>query len=206
MVVLDNAIIKDKPIVWVMGPPGSGKGAQCERLYVQFNFAHISSGELIRKKVSEDPVKYREAFKLMSEGVPVPNEVVTEILAEGMMSAIEKERCNGFLIDGFPLDEAQAAVFEEFIGQPAIIIFLGQINDIKLSERLKARSNFDDSKDSIDKRLATFAEKTKPIMNKYKKQLNNLNGDKSVEEVNADIKTIFAEFGIKECPKDNLLS
>ena len=206
MALLDNAIIKDKPIIWVMGPPGSGKGAQCEWLYAQYNFAHISSGELIRKKVADDPVSYREAFKLMSEGVPVPNEIATAILAEGMKTAIEKEQCNGFLIDGFPLDEAQAAVFEEFIGQPSIIIFLGQINDIKLSERLRARSNFDDSKDSIDKRLATFAEKTKPIMNKYKKQLNNLNGDKSVEEVNADIKTIFAEFGIKECPKDNQLS
>ena len=204
MVVLDNAITKDKPIVWVMGPPGSGKGAQCERLYVQYNFAHISSGELIRKKVAEDPVNYREAFKLMSEGVPVPNEIVTSILAEGMKNAIEKEHCNGFLIDGFPLDEAQAAVFEEFIGQPTIIIFLGQINDIVLSERLKARSNFDDSKDSIEKRLNTFAEKTKPIMNKYKKQLNNLNGDKSIEEVNADIKTIFADLGIKECPKEHL--
>ena len=54
MALSDNAIIKGKPIIWVMGPPGSGKGAQCERLYVQYNFAHISSGELIRKKVAEE--------------------------------------------------------------------------------------------------------------------------------------------------------
>jgi adenylate kinase family enzyme len=73
-----------------------------------------------------------------------------------------------------------------------------------LSERLRARSNFDDSKESIEKRITTFNEQTKPIMNKYKKQLNNLNGDKSIEEVNADIKVIFAEFGIKECPKEHL--
>jgi len=205
MAVIDDSTIKGKPIVWIMGPPGSGKGAQCERLYVQYKFAHISSGELLRNKVVEDPVQYREAFKLMSEGVPVPNEIVTAILAEGMKNAVSEEHVNGFLIDGFPIDESQAAVFEEFIGVPTIILFLGQINDIKLGERLKARSNFDDSKDSIEKRLSTFAEKTKPIMNKYKTQLNIVNGDQGIEEVNAEIKTIFGKYDIKECPiKDNL--
>ena len=97
MAVIDDSTIKGKPIVWIMGPPGSGKGAQCERLYVQYKFAHISSGELLRNKVVEDPVQYREAFKLMSEGVPVPNEIVTAILAEGMKNAVSEEHVNGFL-------------------------------------------------------------------------------------------------------------
>jgi adenylate kinase family enzyme len=188
-----------------MGPPGSGKGAQCERLYVQFNFAHISSGDLLRSKVAGDPVKYRQAFNLMQEGKPVPNEVVTAILAEGMIDAASKEHVEGFLIDNYPLDESQAAVFEEFIGEPTIILFLGQVNDIKLGERLKNRSNFDDSKDSIAKRLSTFAEKTKPIMNKYKNQLYAINGDQGMEEVNAEIKTIFSKHQFKECPKNYLI-
>jgi len=196
--------LKGKPIVWVMGPPGCGKGAQCERLYVQFNFAHLSSGDLIRTKVAEDPVKYREAFNLMQEGKPVPNAIVTAILAEGMISADSKQQVNGFLVDGYPLDEPQAAVFEEFIGEPTIILFIGQINDIKLGERLRNRSNFDDSKDSIEKRLKTFEEKTKPIMTKYKKLLYPINGDQGIEEVNAEIKTIFSKHEFKECPNNHL--
>ena len=196
--------LKGKPIVWIMGPPGSGKGAQCERLHVQFNFAHISSGDLLRNKVAADPVKYREAFNLMQEGTPVPNAIVTAILAEGMIEACSKQQVNGFLIDGYPLDEPQAAVFEEFIGAPNLILFLGQINDILLGERLKKRSNFDDSKDSIEKRLATFEEKTKPIMNKYKEILCPINGDQGIEEVNAEIKTIFSKHQFKECPNNFL--
>lgn len=204
MLVSDNSTIKDKPIVWVMGPPGSGKGSQCERLVVQYNFSHLSSGELIRDRVMKDPVKYKEAFKLMSEGLPVPNDVVTAVLGEAMIIAASQEGCNGFLVDGFPLDETQCTVFEESIGEPNIILFLGQINDIKLGERLKGRGNFDDSKDSIEKRLATFTNKTKPIMNKYKKQLHVINGDRSIDEVYTEIKSIFAKFEIKECPKDYL--
>lgn len=206
MLISDNSIIKDKPIVWVMGPPGSGKGVQCERLFSQYNFVHLSSGELIRDQVMKDPMNYREAYKLMSEGLPVPNDVVTAVLGEAMVNAASEEGCNGFLIDGFPLDETQCQVFEEGIGEPNIILFLGQVNDIKLGERLKARSNFDDSKESIEKRLATFAEKTKPIMNKYKKQLNVINADKSIEDVYTDIKGVFDKYEIKACPPKDYLS
>merc|ERR1712110_1228073 len=90
--------LKGIPIVWVMGPPGCGKGAQCELLYSRFNFAHISSGELLRNKVAEDPIKYREVFKLMEEGIPVPNAAVTAILAEGMIEAVSKQQVVGFLV------------------------------------------------------------------------------------------------------------
>ena len=202
MVLSDNSSIKGKPIVWVMGPPGSGRGSQCERLYSQYNFAHLSSGQLLRDKVMNDPETYREAFKLMAEGLPVPNEIVTKVLGEGMLKAAAEESCNGFLIDGYPCDEDQCKVFEEAIGVPTIIIFLGQLNDIKLCERLKGRSNFDDSSDSIKKRLETFTNKTKPIINKYKKQINVINADRSIDDVFKEIKSVFAKFDIKECPNE----
>ena len=204
MTVFNKYIIKDKPIIWVMGPPGAGKGTQCERLYSAYNFAHLSSGELLRQKVMEDPANYREAFKQMSEGHPVPNDVVNSILAEAMTKTSSDPGCNGFLIDGYPLDESQAASFEEYIGEPTIILYLGLINDIVLTERLKNRSNFDDSKNSISNRLATFSEKTKPIINRYKKQSNVINSNRDVEEVYNDIKSIFAKFEIKEVPNDHL--
>ena len=202
MVLSDNSSIKGKPIVWVMGPPGSGRGSQCERLYSQYNFAHLSSGQLLRDKVMSDPVTYKEAFKLMAEGLPVPNEIVTKVLGEGMLKAAAEESCNGFLIDGYPSDEDQCTVFEEAIGGPTIILFLGQLNDIKLCERLKGRSNFDDSSDSIKKRLETFTNKTKPIINKYKKQINVINADRSIDDVFKEIKSVFAKFDIKECPNE----
>ena len=204
MAVFDKATIKDKPIIWVMGPPGTGKGTQCEKLCSAYDFAHLSSGELLRQKVMEDPVNYRETYKRMSEGVPVPNDVVNTLLAEAMMKRGSLGGCKGFLIDGFPLDESQAASFEEYIGEPTIILYLGLIKDVVLKERLKTRSNFDDSKDSIDKRLATFSDRTKPIIHRYKKQSKVINADRSVEEVYKEIKSIFAKFELKEVSSDHL--
>ena len=45
-----------KPVIGLLGAPGSGKGTQCDKLVEEFGYTHISVGDLIRteiKKVSE---------------------------------------------------------------------------------------------------------------------------------------------------------
>ena len=204
MAAIDKSAIKDKPIIWVMGPPGAGKGTLSERLYAAYNFAHLSSGELLRQKCMEDPSRYRETYKQMAAGQPVPNDVVNTILAETMVQKGIQDNCKGFLLDGYPLDESQAASFVEYIGEPTVILYLGLIRDAVLEDRLKNRSNFDDSKESIIKRIATFSDKTKPVINKYKNQSNIINAEKDAEEIYKETKNIFAKFGISTAATDHL--
>ena len=49
----------------------------------------------------------------------------------------------GFLIDGYPLDEAQASEFINDIGPPSAVICL-ELSDEVATGRLSSRGNFDD--------------------------------------------------------------
>ena len=68
----------------------------------------------------------------------------------------------GFLVDGYPSDEAQAASFVADIGKPTVAICL-EISDEVMVSRLTSRGNFDDQLSSINKRVEQWNEKTKPV-------------------------------------------
>ena len=69
----------------------------------------------------------------------------------------------GFLMDGFPLDMEQALCFQRFIGIPTTIIYL-VLSDDAMIGRLKKRGNFDDTEESIRRRVDTFNDKTKRLI------------------------------------------
>ena len=52
-VSVDLAPVKNclKPVVWVVGGPGSGRSTQCEYLQAKHGWVHISSGFLLRQEV-----------------------------------------------------------------------------------------------------------------------------------------------------------
>ena len=90
----------------------------------------------------------------------------------------------GFLIDGYPGDEAQAMVFVEFIAKPSIVICL-EVSDQVMLQRLKSRGNFDDQPDAIAKRVAKWNDKTKPIAAAYNAFV--INAERTANEIFADI-------------------
>ena len=69
-------------------------------------------------------------------------------------------------MDGFPLDQDQAISFTRLIGTPDTVIHMNVSADL-MKDRLKKRGNFDDNEASIDKRINTFLEKTKPLIDKW---------------------------------------
>ena len=94
------------------------------------------------------------------------------------------------MLDGFPRDSEQAAAFEADIGAPVNIIYL-EVNDIVLKERLMERNNFDDTEESIANRIASFASKTLPLIEKYGGKVAKINAERSKEEVFADIQKVM---------------
>jgi adenylate kinase len=89
----------------LLGPPGAGKGTQAERLREDFALAHISTGDMLRAQVSEGSELGQRAKEYMSAGELVPDEVIL-----GMIGAriAEQDAREGFLLDGFPRNTAQA--------------------------------------------------------------------------------------------------
>merc|ERR1712066_490554 len=175
---IDKSSLKGKPIVWVMGGPGCGRGTQCEMVHLKCGYAHISSGDLLRHDVMSGSNRGGQIYRLMSEGVP--NNIIDDLIAEAMVAAAEKSK--GFLIDGYPADVAQAGEFESDIGAPTAIIFL-EASDTVLTERLIGRGNFDDNKASVEKRLASFEEKTRPVIAKYGDKVKTINVERTKDEI-----------------------
>ncbi len=93
----------------LMGPPGAGKGTQAEKLVEEFKIPHISTGDMFRAAVKQGSELGKEAKKYMDAGGLVPDVVTIGIVREGLS---RPECAGGFILDGFPRTEEQAAALD----------------------------------------------------------------------------------------------
>jgi adenylate kinase len=94
----------------LLGPPGAGKGTQADRLHEDFGLPHISTGDMLRAQVAEGTELGREAKRYMDAGELVPDEVIVGMIIERVAAGDARD---GFLLDGFPRNEAQADALDE---------------------------------------------------------------------------------------------
>lgn len=59
-------------IVFVLGGPGSGKGTQCTRIAKEFNYFHLSAGDLLRAEVKTGSELGKQIDEMIKEGKIVP--------------------------------------------------------------------------------------------------------------------------------------
>ncbi|MEU3029241.1 adenylate kinase [Streptomyces incarnatus] len=96
----------------LVGPPGAGKGTQAVRLAEKLAVPHISTGDLFRANISRQTELGKLAKSYMDAGNLVPDEV-TIAMAKDRMEQPDAE--NGFLLDGFPRNVAQAEALDELL-------------------------------------------------------------------------------------------
>ena len=92
----------------ILGAPGSGKGSQCKWITKDYDVPHISTGDILRKNISEGTALGMEAKGYMDKGALVPDELVINLLKNRLEEPDCREK--GFLLDGFPrtIDQAKA--------------------------------------------------------------------------------------------------
>jgi adenylate kinase len=88
----------------LLGPPGAGKGTQAARLREDFSLPYIATGDLLREHRDNGTELGKEAKEYMSRGDLVPDELVVQMI----LDKISAEGGEGFLLDGFPRNLAQA--------------------------------------------------------------------------------------------------
>ncbi len=89
----------------LVGPPGAGKGTQAERLRDDFGLPHISTGDMLRTQVADETELGAEAARYMEAGELVPDEVIIGMIIQRIS---DPDAADGFLLDGFPRNLAQA--------------------------------------------------------------------------------------------------
>eukprot|EP00092_Neocalanus_flemingeri_P000476 GFUD01000506.1.p1 GENE.GFUD01000506.1~~GFUD01000506.1.p1 ORF type:complete len:182 (+),score=63.29 GFUD01000506.1:156-701(+) len=172
------------PIIWLIGGPGSGKGTQCDSIAGKFGFTHLSSGDLLRREVVAGTPRGVQLFRMMEQGMLVPDEEVVGLIKDAMAAKFEKTK--GFVIDGFPATLAQAKLFEEKISAPTKIIVF-DVKDEVMKIRLKERDNFDDKPESVLKRIDTYTSETKPVIKEYSNSVITINADQKSDVVFAAV-------------------
>lgn len=109
-----------RKIIVLLGLPGSGKGTQAADLSKKLGIPHISTGDILRKKLKDNSDDARMLAGYMNEGKLVPNELVNRIVKDFVGSSECEKGC---LLDGYPRRLQQADYFIENIDSNINVIF-----------------------------------------------------------------------------------
>ena len=100
-----------KNVIFI-APPAAGKGSQSEILVREYNYNHISTGDLLREKQKESSPLGEKIKSLLQSGALVDDDIVTELLKEKLSSI------NGpFILDGYPRNIKQANILNELLNE-----------------------------------------------------------------------------------------
>jgi adenylate kinase len=160
--------------VLLIGPPGSGKGTQGERLADRLSIDHIAAGDLLRAEVEAGTPLGRQAADIMQRGDLVPDELMLGLL---LPRVLEAARDNGYILDGFPRSVAQAVearkLAEQAHASPDAVVYLDAPRD-ELVRRILARAaeqgRPDDNEETVQNRLRVFDEATEPLVDYYRER------------------------------------
>lgn len=97
----------------LLGAPGTGKGTQAHILSERYSWLHLSTGDMLRANVANGTDLGRQAKEFMDAGALVPDQLVIEMLVSRLN---EQDAQEGFVLDGFPRNLAQAEALDAALG------------------------------------------------------------------------------------------
>jgi adenylate kinase len=149
--------------VLIMGPPGSGKGTQAERIAEKRRMPHISTGDMLRAAIAEGSELGERVKATLERGDLVSDDLMLEIVKERLA---QPDAENGFLLDGFPRTVAQAeALLDALEGDRQLdAVIVMQVPEEELVGRVLGRGRDDDTEETIRHRLKVYEEQTEPVL------------------------------------------
>jgi len=188
----------------LLGPPGSGKGTQAQRLVQRYGIVQLSTGDMLRAAVAAQTPVGIKAQGIMASGGLVPDEIVIGIISDRLD---QPDAANGFILDGFPRTVPQAEALDELLKKKQMrldaVIEL-RVNESALLQRVETRAaetqargeavRADDTPEVLTKRLASYRSQTAPLIHYYsdRRKLLTVDGMMPIEHVTAAIDRILA--------------
>jgi len=155
----------------IIGPPGSGKGTQAERISERLGVVAVSTGDIFRANVKGETPLGIEASKYMDAGDFVPDSVTNKMVRDRLL---DDDVEGGFLLDGYPRTTAQVDYLEEILAtseQELNVVLQLTADDGELISRLlhraKETGRSDDNEGVIRHRLDLYREQTEAVVAKY---------------------------------------
>jgi len=123
----------------LLGAPGAGKGTQAKKLIEKYRIPQISTGDILRKAVTDGTPLGKEAKSYMDKGELVPDSVVIGLVKE----RLGKDDCKeGFILDGFPRNTSQAQTLDGVLAMmntPITVALSVDVDKDDLMKRLTGR-------------------------------------------------------------------
>ncbi len=198
----------------LLGPPGSGKGTQAEKLHEKFDIPHISSGDILREEVARQTDFGKKIKTYMDRGEIGPVELITETV----LSYIDKCCASGFILDGFPRTLYQAEMLDKNYNIVAVILL--EVDEEEIIRRITGRrvcekckkiyhiqsspprkfdqcdkcgapliQRKDDTVETVKNRIRVYNEETFPLIEYYREKgiLHRIRAEGDEEEIFSEI-------------------
>jgi adenylate kinases len=200
-----------KSKIVLLGPPGSGKGTQGEKLSEEMGYVRLSTGDMLREAVRNGTPLGIKAKGFMDSGALVPNDLIINLMKEKINSLGDGA---GVIFDGFPRTVEQADALGEQIKVDLALNL--DVKDEELVERLTKRRSCpkcnavyhlsnnppksnnicdkcgselyhrdDDKEETVKNRLKVYRDNTMPLINYYgeKSILVTIEGVGNINEI-----------------------
>ena len=187
-----------KSTIVLLGPPGSGKGTQGEKLSDELGYTRLSTGDMLREAVRNGTDLGKKAKEYMDSGALVPNDLIIGLMKEKIAQAK-----GGVILDGFPRTVEQADALAEQLDNrltkrrscPDCNAVYHLIYNPPKQEGVcdkcggKLYQRDDDKEETVLNRLKVYRENTMPLIDYYAKKgtLVTIEGVGSIDEIFAKV-------------------
>lgn len=183
-----------------IGPQGSGKGTQIERLFKEFTehdplrrIVDIQTGRRFRALAAKhETFAERKVNDTLNTGMLQPDFLTHVLWGQAMIDQLDPK--SHLLIDGFPRTVQQAEVLDEaldFFERGEIDLINLETPESVVRERMQSRARKDDTAESIETRLKWYREDTLPVLDYYRVRpdtnVHDLDGTDTIDGVHQQI-------------------
>ena len=210
-------------ILVIMGPQASGKGTQAELLEEEYDFTHVSVGDVLRREAEKDTERANTIEEYMERGDLIPEDLNDEIIEEIIQKHEDK-----IILDGYPRDHHQIEHLFDLVDVAAVLYI--HISDEEAVDRISQRRictatqetyiadeiteedrkrcreaggeivhRDDDKPEAVKHRLEIFHEETQPLLEEFEERgvpLLKIDGEQSIEDVHDEIVEKMKQVGL----------
>jgi adenylate kinase len=204
-------------IIILLGPAGSGKGTQSKFIQTEYNYLHISTGDLLRNEVASNSTLGQKVRAVIESGNLVSDAIILDIIQTNLNKISEDNSTKGVIFDGFPRTLEQAKGLDTLLSKMGCQLSSILYFDLPLDEcihrisgrRIDSRNNNvyhveynpapeeaqaflqardDDSPEKVKHRYTVFEQETTQLLAYYKEKLTSIDCMDSIEIINQQIK------------------